>query len=159
MNKMMQFVVGGVSGIALTLAVSAMATGTNLHGEGGHGLLMSMSSGERMQFFHQHMEKRVAEMHDALSLNAGQEVAWQRFVDSTKDRMTQAHAIADALGLKPESMKTLPVPQRLDKWQSAHNQMTPLLEAEVADIKVFYAQLDAGQQKIFDEKFRFHPHE
>ncbi len=100
-------------------------------------------SAERMK---EHMEKRQAELHDKLKLNANQEAGWKAYIA----RMKPAERAA-----RPDraEIDKLPAPERMEKMLGFMKDAEQRMADRVAATKEFYAMLSPEQQKIFDEGF------
>lgn len=109
---------------------------------GGHGM-----SAERMK---EHFEKRQAQVHDKLKLNASQEAAWNAYLAKVKP--------SDA-PKRPDraEIEKLPTPDRMDKMLGFMKEREQRMAARVAATKDFYAVLSPEQRKIFDEEFSHGP--
>lgn len=100
--------------------------------------------GERMK---ERMEKRAAELHDKLKLNASQENAWRTYVGKMKP--------ADTLA-RPDraELEKLPAPERMEKMHALMKEREKFMAERVAATKEFYAVLTPEQQKTFNEEFQ-----
>lgn len=105
---------------------------------GGHG----MSSEQKRE----RMEKRQAELHDKLKLNAAQEKAWSDYVGKMKP---------GEMPVRPDraELEKLSVPERMEKKHALMQQSEKRMAERVAATKEFYAVLTPEQQKIFNEQF------
>ncbi|GAB3554483.1 hypothetical protein GCM10027343_42510 [Noviherbaspirillum agri] len=105
-------------------------------GRGGEGMK------ERMKA---RMEKRAAELHDKLKLNAAQEEAWRNYIGKMKPAEMPA---------RPDraDMAKLSTPERMEKMQAFMQERQKHMEARIAATKEFYAALTPEQRKIFDEQ-------
>ena len=105
--------------------------------------------GEQMQKAHaQHMQ----ELRMALKLRAEQEGAWKVFDESMQPPARPA-------GPPPAIDRSLSTPERLDRMEEFHQRMAAEMHKRRDAIKSFYVQLDAGQQKAFDQEFDRHMRE
>ncbi|MDD5295963.1 MAG: Spy/CpxP family protein refolding chaperone [Rhodocyclaceae bacterium] len=95
------------------------------------------------------MEKRMAQIHDALKLAPAQEPAWNVFADKVKP-------VPMAERPDFEALSKLPTPERLDKMQALAKERQERGAAHAAAVKEFYAQLNPEQQKVFDAEFMKH---
>jgi protein CpxP len=133
--------------ISLTaLGLVMGSVGAYAHKPGGgqlDGPATHAGFGERMK---ERMEKRQAELHGKLNLDAAQQKAWDRYI----------------AGMKPSArppkqdraeMDKLPAPERMERKLA----MMKVREARMAErltaMKEFYAVLSPEQKKIFDEEF------
>jgi len=107
---------------------------------GEHG-----KSPERMKA---HFEKRQAEMHDKLKLNANQEAAWNAYI--AKIRPSAPAARPDRAQIEKMS-----APERMEKMLAFMQEGEKRMAERVAATKEFYAVLTPEQQKIFNEEFPF----
>jgi len=125
---------GSVAAIAGAPDCGAMG-GPLSYGDHGRG-------GERMK---ERMEKRAAELHDKLKLNATQENAWRTYIGKMKPAEMPA---------RPDraEMATLTTPERMEKMQMMMKEREKHLEERLAATKEFYGVLTPEQRKIFDEQ-------
>lgn len=129
------FVVG-VGGLAAT--AQAQTAGAVQQGRHAHA-----ASAEAFQAkFAEQMAKRQAALHDALKLTPAQEPAWTAFVNATKP---VAHAPVDRTGAA-----SLSAPERMERMIAMHKERTARMEAHLAAVKTFYAQLTPEQKSTFD---------
>lgn len=108
-------------------------------GYGGHG--------KKAEWMKERMEKRAAELHDKLKLNASQESAWQAYLAKMKPADMPA---------RPDraEMEKLSAPQRMEKMHALMQEREKRMAERVAATKDFYAVLTPEQRKIFDEQFK-----
>lgn len=144
MRKMVSGLVMAASLAATSASVLAQtppsAPGATPAASGQQGQRMSPEQREaRMK---EHFDRFSKQLHDKLKLNANQEQAWNTYMQSMAP---QKHERPDRA--KWESMTT---PQRMEQhlamMKDHEAQMTKRLEST----KVFYGQLNADQQKVFD---------
>ncbi|WP_018506578.1 Spy/CpxP family protein refolding chaperone [Thiobacillus thioparus] len=91
--------------------------------------------------------EHLSELKEKLKLSPDQEAAWGTFTRAAQPGMR--HASADRQAMRDEFEK-LSTPQRLDKMMAMSDaRRSRMLERNQA-IKVFYAQLNPEQQKVFD---------
>ena len=119
------------------LAVSAQA---QTAGTGRHANAASME--ERQAKFAEQMAKRQAALHDALKLTPAQEPAWTAFVNATAPT---PHAPVDRAALA-----NLSAPERMEKMIAMQKERSVKMEAHLAALKTFYAQLTPEQKGLFD---------
>ena len=93
-------------------------------------------------------EKRQAELHDKLKLNAGQEDAWKAYV--AKIRPTEPAKRPDRA-----EIEKLPAPDRMEKMLGFMQEHEKRMADRIAATKEFYAVLTPEQKKVFDDAF--HP--
>ena len=101
-----------------------------------------MSPEGRKEYF----DKRQAQLHDKLKLNANQEGAWNAYV--AKIRPADLPKRTDRAELDK-----LPTPERIDKLLGYMKDGEKRLTDRAAATKEFYAVLTPEQQKIFDQEF------
>ncbi len=98
---------------------------------------------EHQARFAEHLAKRQAALHDALKLSAAQEGAWTAFVNATKPA---AHAPRERA-----AFAKLTAPERMEKMIAMQKERSVKMEAHLAALKTFYAQLTPEQKKVFDD--------
>ena len=125
---------------ALGMAAGAHAQTAGAAPQGRHAHAASME--ERQAKFAEHMAKRQAALHDALKLTPAQEPAWTAFVNATAPA---PHAPVDRAALA-----NLSAPERMERMIAMHNERSVKMEAHLAALKTFYAQLTPEQQSLFD---------
>lgn len=107
---------------------------------------------------HQGMEQRMKERADALkaelNLQAGQQAAWETFQAGMAP--SQAHAKGQGRQHR-EGLKNMSTPERLDWMKAMKAKRDARMAQREQSIRDFYAQLDEGQQKIFDAQFWMRP--
>lgn len=95
------------------------------------------------------MAKRHAALKAKLKITAEQEVAWTTFTAAMKPPSAMAHKRPDRAELDK-----LSTPERIDKMRALRTQRMAAMGAEMDKredaVKVFYATLNADQQKVFD---------
>ena len=95
------------------------------------------------------MEQHHRKLHDALKLNAEQEVAWKKLIESEhpmgKGRRDAAKA-GDAA--------TLTTPERAERMLEHMKAHQAAMTEHIVVLKAFYAQLSPEQQKSFDDAHR-----
>ena len=94
-----------------------------------------------------YFEKRQAELHDKLKLNANQEGAWNAYIAKIKSVEPQK---------RPDraEIEKLPAPERMDKMFNFMQENQKRMAERIAATKKFYAVLTPEQQKIFDAEFQ-----
>lgn len=137
-NLLNRVILPGITLAMLGLTTSAVAQWNNADDCGRPG--MGRDSG-RMQ---QMRERRQAELHDKLQLNADQEKAWQTFIAQGKELRAQGH-------FDPQELAGLSAPQRMQKMLERMQQREARMQKMLDGLQTFYAVLTPGQQKIFDE--------
>lgn len=129
-------------------SVAAIAGGPGCgHMGGSHAFGDHGKGGERMK---ERMEKRAAELHEKLKLNASQENAWRTYVGKMKP--------ADTL-VRPDraELAKLSAPERMEKMHALMKEREKHMAERVVATKEFYGVLTPEQQKIFDEQFQRGP--
>ncbi len=93
-------------------------------------------------------EKRQAELHDKLKLNANQEGAWKNYIAKVKPAAPQN---------RPDraEIEKLTAPERMEMMLGMMQEHEKRMVDRIAATKEFYAVLTPEQQKIFNEEFRF----
>lgn len=90
---------------------------------------------------------RMAVLKDRLKITAGQEAAWNQFTQAlapSAERMAQRHQ-------QRADMAKLTTPERIDRMRGLREQHAADMTRRGEAVKSFYAQLNADQQKVFDE--------
>ena len=129
-------------------SVAAIAGGPGCgHMGGPHAFGDSGKGGERMR---ERMEKRAAELHDKLKLNASQENAWRTYVEKMKPAGSFARPDRAAL-------EKMTAPERMEKMHALMKEREKFMAERVAATKEFYGVLTPEQQKVFDEQFQRGP--
>lgn len=151
MNKFRKSVLIGA--IALGLGAASLGAYAGRPGHGGDGCgPMGMGpasfgehgrSPERMKEL---FEKRQAQLHDKLKLNANQESAWNAYI--AKVRPTDVPARPDR-----SEIEKLPAPERMDRMLNFMKEGEKRMADRAAATKEFYAALTPEQQKIFNDEF------
>lgn len=122
------------------LAASAQAQTAGAVTPGRHAHAASME--EHQAKFAEQMAKRQAALHDALKLTPAQEPAWTAFVSATAPT---PHAPVDRAALA-----NLSAPERMEKMIAMQKERSAKMEAHLAALKTFYAQLTPEQKGLFD---------
>lgn len=91
--------------------------------------------------------KHVAEFKQKLNLTAAQQGAWDQYQAALKP---PARPDRDAMKAERQALATMTTPQRIDAMQKRHAEMAAHMQARGEATKAFYAQLNPGQQKVFD---------
>lgn len=103
-----------------------------------------------------HWEQRQAELKSQLHLSAAQEPAWQAFVQGVK-----RPAFPVVQPLDRESLAKLSTPERMEKMNALHEAHMTAMQGHIKQrteaTHVFYNQLTAEQQKVFDTQTLPHP--
>jgi protein CpxP len=102
---------------------------------------------ERMERMQKKMAERQAKLKSELKLTPAQEPAWNAFV-----ARTQPPARTAPQGPR-EDWSKLTTPERLDKMQAMKTERDARMAQRTEAIKSFYANLDAEQKKVFDDKY------
>jgi hypothetical protein len=103
-----------------------------------------------------HHAKRAAHLaalKDKLQLSAGQESAWDAFVQSMQPG--PHHGGMDRKATR-EEFASLNTPERLDRMRAMAGQRQARMAARAEAVKAFYAQLSPEQQKVFDAEAMSH---
>jgi len=95
------------------------------------------------------MEQHHKRLHDALKLNADQEVAWKKLIES-EHPMAAARPGAG----KTEDWAALTTPERAERMLERMRAHQSAMADHVAQLKAFYGLLSPEQQKIFDDAHR-----
>ncbi|MDR0226354.1 MAG: Spy/CpxP family protein refolding chaperone [Burkholderiaceae bacterium] len=103
--------------------------------------------GDRME----HMKQRIAKLKADLKLTPAQEGAWNTYAASFKPEQRPPR-------MDREAFAQLTTPQRIDKMREMRAQRAAEADRRGEATKAFYAQLDAGQQKTFDNATRHMGH-
>lgn len=119
----------GAGSFAVQAQQGAPGAGHETRGEGRHA---------------ERMAKRQAELHDKLKLSASQEPAWSAFTASMKP--TGAVKRPDRA-----EWEKLSAPERMERRMAMMKQAEGPMQARLAAMKTFYAQLTPEQQKVFNE--------
>lgn len=131
---------------ALMMALGLGTVAMPSHAYGGMGGKMDCSPMERGGKFEERraerMQQKQQQLHDALKLNADQEVAWKKFSETRPGPMRG--------GMQREEMQKLNAPERAEKMLEFSKQQQERMTAHVAALKTFYATLTPEQQKTFD---------
>jgi Spy/CpxP family protein refolding chaperone len=110
------------------------------------GAPQKQDRGAMMEHMKERMQKRAAELHDKLKLNASQEAAWKTYM--AKMQPGQPPARPDRA-----EMEKLSAPERMDRMLALMKEHEKRMEARVAATKEFYAVLTPEQQKTFNAEF------
>ena len=108
-------------------------------------------AGPDHEAFREHMQARRQErlqtLHDALSLRADQESAWQAYVDGMRppEGREGRERVARAEGSAP-----MTTPERIDRMMQRMSERQAAFSRRAEDIKHFYAALSPAQQRTFD---------
>lgn len=138
MTKLRKSIIVGLACAGLSLG--AVAASANM-GHCRHG-------GFDQEKFMQHMQKRQAQLHDQLKLNADQETAWKTFTEKVTPTPGERP--------KPEEFAALTAPERMEKIASMMKLREARMTERVAAVKEFYSVLTAEQKKVFDDNFMAH---
>jgi len=91
--------------------------------------------------------ERMSELKEKLKLAPEQEAAWNAFASASQPGMR--HLGADRKAMRAEFEK-LNTPQRLDRMQAMSEVRRARMAERAEATRVFYAQLTAEQQSVFD---------
>ncbi len=136
--------------ISIVLAGTALAAMVPTQAQPMMGEKGAYHDSERMhENVAKHMEKRQAELKAKLHLAAGQEAAWNAFVQGTKPPATPMMARLDR-----DELAKLSTPERLDKMNAEREANFKAMETRMKQrsdaTREFYSHLSAEQQKVFD---------
>jgi periplasmic protein CpxP/Spy len=96
-----------------------------------------------------HWEQRQAELKTKLHLTPAQEPAWNAFVQGMK---VPAKPLVQPLD--HDALAKLSTPERMEKMNAAHEANLATMQTHIKQrteaTRVFYNQLNAEQQKVFD---------
>ncbi len=96
-----------------------------------------------------HWEQRQAELKTKLHLTTAQEPAWNAFVQGMK---VPAKPLVQPLD--HDALAKLSTPERMEKMNAAHEANLATMQTHIKQrteaTRVFYNQLNAEQQKVFD---------
>jgi protein CpxP len=107
---------------------------------------------EMQQHMQQRMEQHWQHLHDALKISAAQEPAWQAFrAASVPPARTRQAAPVDHH--EHQAMEKLSAPEHMEKMLEMMKKRQAQFETHLAAVKSFYGQLNAEQQKTFNEHF------
>jgi periplasmic protein CpxP/Spy len=133
-----------LAGTALAAVVPAQAQ-PMMGGERG----MYQDNGYMYEQMSKHMERRQADLKIKLHLAAGQEAAWNAFVQGMKPPAKPTTQYMDR-----DELAKLTTPERLDKIKAIHEANFKAIEAHMKQhsdaTQEFYSHLSAEQQKVFD---------
>lgn len=138
--------------IALGLGVASVAVYAGPGGCGPMGGPMGPGpasfgwKGKSPEDMKAYFEKRKAELHDKLKLNAGQEAAWQTYISKVTPMVPTNRP-------DPAEMQKLSAPERMEKMLGFMKEGENRMSTATAATKEFYAVLTPEQQKIFNEEF------
>lgn len=92
-------------------------------------------------------EKRQAELHDKLKLNASQEAAWKKYIARIKPQEPPK---------RPDraEIEKLPAPERMERMFGFMQENEKRMADRIVATKEFYGVLTPEQQKIFDAEFQ-----
>ncbi len=138
MTKLRKFIIVGLASAGLGLGAAAASANMDHCRHGGFD----------KEKFTQHLQKRQAQLHDQLKLNADQETAWKSFTDKVTPTPGERP--------NPEEFAALKAPERMERMASMMKQREARMTERVAAVKEFYAVLTPAQQKVFDDNFMAH---
>lgn len=93
-----------------------------------------------------HFDGRMATLHSALKLSAGQEAAWTEFSEKMKPVGMEAP--------KPQSLAGMSTPDRLDQMRDCMKTHEKRMAEHAATVRAFYDMLTQVQKKVFDTHFQ-----
>jgi Spy/CpxP family protein refolding chaperone len=126
---------------AITLAAGACAAQAADAQQGG------MHDGRFAAHMKANMEKRAAEMHDKLHLDASQETAWNAYIAKMKPANPPSRPDRAALD-------KMTAPERMEFMLARMKEHEQKMADRIAATKEFYAVLTPEQKKIFDDGFK-----
>jgi hypothetical protein len=144
MNRLYQsllttLIAAGISGAALAAPPAADNPGAP------GGPMMGNREHHQMQGDRQeHFQRRQAELHDKLKLNASQEAAWKTYIAAIQPPATPQRP-------QPENWQKLSAPERVEKMLAMMQEREALMSKHLQAMKVFYATLSPLQKQIFDD--------
>jgi periplasmic protein CpxP/Spy len=108
-------------------------------------MMMRGDHGDRRAMMEQHRARRLGELKQKLQISAAQEGAWTNWTNALKP------------GARPQrpnfvEFARMTTPQRIDKMRELRNARNAERDRRGDATKAFYAQLNAQQQKVFDEQ-------
>ena len=131
----------GISAITLAAgACAAQPAGDRVGGD--------WQDGRFAEHMKERMEKRAAEMHDKLHLNASQEAAWNAYIAKMKPANPASRPDRAALD-------KMTAPERMEFMLARMKEHEQKFADRIAATKEFYAVLTPEQKKIFDDGFKF----
>jgi len=95
------------------------------------------------------IQRRQAELHDKLKLDAAQEVAWRDF--SKQMQPSMGGGMQD-----PAQWSSLHAPERMERTLATMKAREEKMADRIAAVKTFYTVLSPEQQSIFDAQFAEH---
>ncbi|GAB4207891.1 MAG: hypothetical protein Fur0019_12970 [Tibeticola sp.] len=149
--------------LIITAVLSAVAFAANAQmgapGQGGPGPQGPQAPMMRMHSAHggpdaaawqaqraERQARHLAALKTRLQLSPDQEAAWTRFSEAMKPHEP---LVRDRAAFRAE-MEKLSTPERIDRMQLLRKQASERMDARMAAVKTFYAQLTPAQQKVFD---------
>ena len=111
----------------------------------------------------QRWQARQQELKNKLNLSASQEPAWNTFVAAMRPPAKPAMQGLEREGLTRDALAKMTTPERIDKmtafYEAHHAQRHSHMKERGEATKLFYGQLSAEQQKVFDaETLPHEPH-
>lgn len=102
-----------------------------------------------------HFEKNLDSLHTALKLTLAQEGAWNTWSEQLKAGKEERKEHRKEFA----SWENLPAIERMEKALEFSKAKQAQLEAAIAATKTFYATLTPEQKTVFDQQFKFWPHQ
>lgn len=130
----------GISAITLAAGACAVQAAGDQPADGRY-------DGKFAEHMKARMEKRAAELHDKLHLNASQETAWNAYVARMKPANPPSRPDRAALD-------KMSAPERMEFMLARMKEHEQKLSDRIAATKDFYAVLTPEQQKIFNDSFK-----
>jgi protein CpxP len=146
-------------GVQAQAPAPVQAQGQAEAAQGRHGHAMTQEQrqakhAERQAKHAERMAKRQAKLHDLLKLTPAQEPAWAKFVASAR---AQADGLrGDRVRGEHEGRASLSAPAHMEKRIAMQKQRIGAMEARLAALNTFYAQLTPEQKKLLDEHAQHH---
>lgn len=106
----------------------------------------SHPSGEKHEFHAQ-----LKELKERLVLTSEQEPLWK----SWSAQLQKAHQVMEEFRKGEEERRSLPAPERQEKWMKAMEEHLAKMRAALPDLKSFYSALNDEQRKKFDAEVPF----
>jgi protein CpxP len=138
-----------LSALLATASLGAMAQPAGAPGPEAHGKHhAARMDPAKMQ---ERMQQRQAELKAKLQLSAGQEAAWNSFVQAQRPPARPARLTPEDHKQRQAQFAAMTTPQRIDQMQAMKAQRDTWMTQRADATKTFYAALTPAQQKVFDE--------
>ena len=134
-----------IAGLLAGLGFAAAAQPQMPMQPGPGGQPHMMMRGDRGAMMQERMARRLGELKQRLQISAAQDGAWTYWTHAMKP------------GARPQrpnfvEMARMTTPQRIDRMRELRNARNAEHDRRADATKAFYAQLNAAQQKTFDEQ-------